>query len=150
MLSTFASREITEGRLAELEMLQRVTNASPLHHGSTHVIRLLHEFTFESFVGHHICFVTDALSYSVSSLKGFLTDPRLPLRLILGLTKQVLKGLEYLHEECGIIHSGMVLIHYFARCLIVPFYLTACHRLKAWEHPSAAIRCGRHYHARNS
>jgi len=49
----------------------------------------------------------DILSYSVSSLKTQLNDPRLPLKFILRLTKHVLKGLEYLHDECGIIHSGV-------------------------------------------
>lgn len=47
------------------------------------------------------------LSYSVQSFKKELDDPRLPLKLILEITKHVLKGLEYLHDECNVIHSGM-------------------------------------------
>ena len=84
-----------------------MTDASPLHHGFKHVIHLLHEFTFESFAGKHICFVTDVLSYSVASFQRELGDPRLTLEFILRLTKDILKGLEYLHDECKVVHSGM-------------------------------------------
>jgi serine/threonine-protein kinase SRPK3 len=111
-LSAHASREIEAGRLRERELLRKVTNASPLHHGFKHVIHLSHEFAFESFAGQHICFVTDVLSYSVPSLQNQLADPRLPLEFILRLTKHVLKGLEYLHDECKVIHSGMFYTHF--------------------------------------
>jgi len=107
VLSAYASREIEAGRLGERELLRKVTNTSPLHRGFKHVIHLLHEFAFESFVGKHICFVTNVLSYSVPSFQRELEDPRVSVGFILRLTKDVLKGLEYLHDECKIIHSGM-------------------------------------------
>ena len=91
----------------ERDTLRKVANAAPLHHGFQHLVHLLHEFTFESSAGRHTCFVTDVFSYSVSGLQSELDDPRLPLRLILCLTKHVLKGLEYLHDECEMVHSGM-------------------------------------------
>ena len=106
VLSSYASREVEAGRLKERDILREITNASPLHRGFEHVIHLSHEFTFESYAGQHICFVMDVLSYSVPSLQSQLTDRRLPLRFILRLTKHVLKGLEYLHDECKVIHSG--------------------------------------------
>jgi serine/threonine-protein kinase SRPK3 len=107
ILTAYASREIEAGRLRERELLRKATSASPLHHGFKHVIHLSHEFAFRSFVGQHICFVTDVLSYNVPTLQKEIDDPRLPLELILRLTKHVLKGLEYLHDECRMIHSGM-------------------------------------------
>src|SRR5207245_8821002 len=107
ILSSYASREIEAGRLGERDILRKVTTAAPHHNGFQHVVHLLHEFTFESFAGQHICFVTDVLSYSVSSLQTQLSDRRLPLRFILRLTKHILKGLEYLHDKCEIVHYGM-------------------------------------------
>lgn len=106
VLSAYASREVTTGRLKERDLLRKVSNASPLHHGFNHVVHLSHEFTFESFAGQHVCFVTDVLSYSIPSVQSQLADPRLPLKFILRLTRDVLKGLEYLHNECKVIHSG--------------------------------------------
>ena len=58
-----------------------------------------------SFAGKHICFVTDMLSYSVPSLQSQLDDPQLPFKYIIRLTKEILKGLEYLRDERKIIHS---------------------------------------------
>jgi serine/threonine-protein kinase SRPK3 len=47
-----------------------------------------------------------ALSYSVLNLQSQLNDPRVPLNTILHLTRDVLEGLEYLHNECGVVYSG--------------------------------------------
>lgn len=107
ILSAHASKEIEAGRLKERDILRKVSSVAPLHHGFNHVIHLLDEFTFESFAGRHNCFVTDVLSYSVPGLQGQLSDPRLPLKFILRLAKHVLKGLEYLHDECKIVHSDL-------------------------------------------
>ena len=66
------------------------------------------EFTFESFAGRHICFVTNVLCYNVPRLQKETDILRFRLGFILSLTKQVLKGLEYLHDECDAVHSGML------------------------------------------
>ena len=108
ILSAHASREVDAGRLRELGILRTIAAAAPSHRGFPHVLHFLHEFTFESFHGNHICIVTDVLSYSVSNLKKELPDPRLPLKFILRIVKHVLKVLEYLHHICRVIHSGAV------------------------------------------
>jgi len=113
VLSSYASREVEAGRLRERDLLRKITDTSPTHRGFAHVIHLSYEFTFESYVGQHVCFVMDVLSYSVPSLQSQLADPRLPLRFI--LTKHVLKGLEYLHDECKVIHSGMFCAPFVSR-----------------------------------
>ena len=123
VLSAHASKENEAGRLRERDILRKVTNASPLHRGFKHIIHLRHEFAFESFAGQHICFVTDVLSYSVPALQSQLDDPRLPLEFILRLAKHVLKGLEYLHDECKVVHSGTFYIS-FALVIGRPNYLT--------------------------
>lgn len=43
-----------------------------------HLVHLLREFVFESFVGQHICFVTDVLSYSILGLRSELGGPSPP------------------------------------------------------------------------
>ncbi|EJC99394.1 kinase-like protein [Fomitiporia mediterranea MF3/22] len=107
ILSSHASREIEAGRLKERDILRKVSSAAPSHHGYQHIVHLLHEFEFESFAGRHICFVTDVSSYSVPNLLKELPDQRLPLKFILRLTKHVLKGLKYLHNECKVVHSDL-------------------------------------------
>ena len=107
ILTAHASREVEEGRLRERDILRTVSSTAPAHHGYNYVLHLSHEFTFESFAGHHICFVTDVLSYSVYRLPFRFFDPRPSLKFILRLTKHVLKGLDYLHDKCKIVHSGI-------------------------------------------
>ena len=79
------------------------------------MVHLLDEFAFESFLGRHICFVTNVLCYNVPGLQGEMDDLLFPLRFILHLTKQILKGLEYLHDECDVVHSGMPLTVFIGR-----------------------------------
>ena len=103
-----ASKENEEGRLRERDILRKVSSVAPTHRGFSHVVHSFHEFTFESFAGHHICFVTDVLSYDIFKLPYNLFPGRLfPPGFVLLLAKHVLKGLEYLHNECNIVHSGM-------------------------------------------
>ena len=49
----------------------------------------------------------DVLSYGIPGLQSQLNNPLLSLKLVLDLTKHVLKGLEHLHDECEVIHSSM-------------------------------------------
>ena len=106
ILSSSASREIEAGWLRERDILRKVANAAPHHPGFQHVVHLLHEFTFESYHGRHICFVTNVLCYNVPRLQKELNVLRFPLKFVLRLVKHILKGLEYLHDECGVVHSG--------------------------------------------
>jgi len=106
VLSSYASREIETGRLRERDILRKITNSAPLHPGFQHVVHLLHEFAFESSLGQHICFVTNVLCYNVTGLQRELGGPQPHLKFIMRLTKDVLKGLEYLHDKCEVIHSG--------------------------------------------
>lgn len=106
VLSSYASKEIEAGRLGERDILRKIGNSAPLHSGFQHVVHLLDEFTFESSVGRHICFVTNVLCYNVTGLRRELDGRLFPLKFILRLAKHVLKGLEYLHDICEVVHSG--------------------------------------------
>jgi serine/threonine-protein kinase SRPK3 len=78
-------------------ILRAITATDASHPGHGLVVHLLHEFTFDSFYGKPICFVTDVLRLSVTNMKKLLLpDPRLPLRIVLLIVKHALKALEYL------------------------------------------------------
>ncbi|KXN83472.1 Serine/threonine-protein kinase SRPK [Leucoagaricus sp. SymC.cos] len=54
--------------------------------------------------GHHTCFVTEALTSSLTNLR----EPgknRFALPIAKRITRQVLLGLDFLHRECGYIHT---------------------------------------------
>ena len=48
----------------------------------------------------------NVLCYNVTGFQRELGGILLPLELILRLAKHVLKGLEYLHDKCKVVHSG--------------------------------------------
>ncbi|OCH94721.1 kinase-like protein [Obba rivulosa] len=107
MLTAFGSREIQLGRMKEMEMLKKIASANPSHPGFRHVGKLLHDFEFNSFAGTHVCAVTDVLSFDVPGLLIHSNESRLPLKLVLKLVRDTLKGLSYLHDECKIIHTDL-------------------------------------------
>ena len=107
VLSSYASKEVEAGRMGEREILRKIANAAPLHPGFQRVVHLLHEFTFESYIGRHICFVTNVLCDNVPSLQKELGEKLFSLKFTLRLVKHVLEGLEYLHDECDVVHSGI-------------------------------------------
>jgi len=107
LLSSYASKEIEAGRLREREILRKIASAAPLHPGFQHVVHLLEELEFESSLGRHICFITNVLCHNVPGIQSEPPGQRIPLKVILRLVKHVLKGLEYLHDECNVVHSGM-------------------------------------------
>lgn len=107
LLSAYATRAHEVGQLHdELAVLARIASAAPAHAGYAHVNRLLHQFAFDSHAGHHTCFVLGVTACDVAALQDRQRDRRLPLRSILRLTHDVLQGLRYLHDECGIVHCG--------------------------------------------
>lgn len=58
--------------------------------------------------GNHICLVLEAMDLSVLDLYGALPSA-MPLELLKRVCKHVLYALQYLHEGCGIIHTGKML-----------------------------------------
>ncbi|KAI0850662.1 kinase-like domain-containing protein [Daldinia vernicosa] len=77
----------TETAIDEIKLLQRIVQANPNHPGRKYVVSLLDSFEHKGPNGvHH---------------RG------IPRDLVMQITKQVLMGLDYLHRECGIIHTDL-------------------------------------------
>ncbi|KFZ18072.1 hypothetical protein V501_01369 [Pseudogymnoascus sp. VKM F-4519 (FW-2642)] len=74
----------------ELEMLQHIEHKSSIstHAGQNHVLRLLSHFRHEGEEGTH---------------------GRIPVAVMKEVARQLLQGLDYLHRECGITHTGKAL-----------------------------------------
>jgi serine/threonine-protein kinase SRPK3 len=70
--------------------------------------------------GNHICLVLEAMGLSVLDLYGVLPGA-MPLELLKRVCKHVLYALQYLHEECGIIHTGKM-FQFIRSCLFFFFF----------------------------
>ncbi|KZO90117.1 kinase-like protein [Calocera viscosa TUFC12733] len=89
----------------ELAFLDRVRLANHSHPGYNHVASVLSCFSIESPFGRHLCMVLPLLAQPL--------DKRMASLLTLSAKKKVIGeiilGLAYLHDECGIIHTDLTL-----------------------------------------
>jgi serine/threonine-protein kinase SRPK3 len=92
----------------EREILSRLSKISmKSNHGGRHyVLPLLDQFEHEGPNGQHVCFVFDVLGHHLDFLTAKYKYGRLPLKAVRTLARQLLLGLDFLHKECGIIHTG--------------------------------------------
>lgn len=77
------------------------------HEGRAHVSHLLSKFKHKGPNGEHVCLVFDVLGHHLGFQTVKYEDGRLPVKTVKLIAKQLLLGLDFLHRECGIIHTGM-------------------------------------------
>jgi serine/threonine-protein kinase SRPK3 len=95
----------------EREILSRLSDISRKsdHGGRHHVLPLLDQFKHEGPNGQHVCFVFDVLGHHLDFQTAKYEDGRLPLKAVKIIARQLLLGLDFLHRECGIIHTGIAM-----------------------------------------
>lgn len=89
-------------------MLKRIVEVSKSsqHAGQHHVSRLVHDFEHVGPHGRHVCMAFDVLGQHLGFQVARSERGRLPLRQTKQLASQLLLALDFLHGECGIIHTG--------------------------------------------
>ncbi|GAB7346554.1 hypothetical protein MBLNU457_5231t1 [Dothideomycetes sp. NU457] len=97
----------TETALDEIKLLNKVVQARPDHPGRKHVVSLLDSFNHKGPHGMHVCMVFEVLGENLLGLIKRWNHRGIPMPLVKQITKQVLLGLDYLHRECGIIHTDL-------------------------------------------
>ncbi|EKM61693.1 uncharacterized protein PHACADRAFT_248459, partial [Phanerochaete carnosa HHB-10118-sp] len=94
-------------RMHELELLKCMRSQQPLHAGYQHVTKLIDHFHHPPSSEAHLCLVTEPLSENLLSFSARWKKRRLPVHLVKHVTRQVLLGLEYLHNICNIVHTDL-------------------------------------------
>jgi len=101
-----------EAAFDEVEILQRVETES--HNkdwkegrDGTHVVGLLNAFLHKSNYGNHFCMVFEILRCNLLEVIKRYKYEGLPLDICQEISKQVLKGLDFLHRVCGVIHTDL-------------------------------------------
>ncbi|CAG8747080.1 12780_t:CDS:2, partial [Cetraspora pellucida] len=97
----------TETALDEIKLLQKIVDANPDAPGRRHVVELLDHFQHRGPNGVHVCMVFEVLGENLLSLIKRYNHRGVPAHLVKQITKQVLMGLDYMHRECGIIHTDL-------------------------------------------
>ena len=97
----------TETAIDEIKLLNRVVEANPDHPGKRYVVGLLDSFEHKGPNGVHVCMVFEVLGENLLGLIKRWNHRGIPMALVKQITKQVLLGLDYMHRECGIIHTDL-------------------------------------------
>ncbi|KAF9913768.1 serine/threonine protein kinase, CMGC group, partial [Lobosporangium transversale] len=97
----------TETALDEIKLLERVVQANPNAPGRKYVVELLDHFMHQGPHGTHVCMVFEVLGENLLSLIRRYQHRGIPTHLVQQIIYQVLMGLDYMHRECGIIHTDL-------------------------------------------
>ncbi|EPS95820.1 hypothetical protein FOMPIDRAFT_1131692 [Fomitopsis schrenkii] len=143
ILTNEATKAIAPGpdqRSDELRMLESIASADPSHRGFRHHLAYLDAFEFAGPHGLHRCIVTEALGYGLDHLRNLRPggDRRIAPSIVKRVTRQVLLGLEYLHDVCGIVHTDLKHDNILFRPQDLQTVIT--HELV--ENPSVTYDCG--------
>lgn len=100
-------------RSDEHRMLEKVANADRAHCGFRHNLAYYDFFDFQGPHGLHRCLSTEVLGYGIDYIRKLREngDQRVAPSIVKHVAKQVLLGLEYLHDVCGIVHAGQYLLN---------------------------------------
>ncbi|KAL4786084.1 protein kinase [Aspergillus varians] len=77
------------------------------HQGRNYVSHLLEQFKHTGPNGDHVCLVFDVLGHHLIFQTINYEHGRLPVKAVKAITRQLLLGLDFLHRECGVIHTDL-------------------------------------------
>ncbi|KAI1301119.1 serine/threonine protein kinase, CMGC group [Mortierella claussenii] len=97
----------TETAIDEIKLLERVVQANPNAPGRKYVVELLDHFMHRGPNGLHVCMVFEVLGENLLSVIKRYRHRGIPIHLVRQIIHQVLMGLDYMHRECGIIHTDL-------------------------------------------
>jgi serine/threonine-protein kinase SRPK3 len=91
----------------EIRLLRQITNASPSHPGRAHIVSFLDSFTHTVSSMTHICIIFEPLGANLLSLIEKNRRKGVPPCVVKSISRQVLLGLQYLHDECDLVHTDI-------------------------------------------
>ncbi|KAI5193501.1 hypothetical protein E4T38_09947 [Aureobasidium subglaciale] len=108
----FKSRYQSIGKLGskkhrELEIYQHIQALSSKHDGRHHIRRLLDSFEVEGPHGRHICLIHEPLGISLAERRDLTSGRVFDEDLIRQIFRPILEGLDFLHREAKVIHTGI-------------------------------------------
>ncbi|EED77781.1 predicted protein, partial [Postia placenta Mad-698-R] len=86
----------------EIKLLSQVRDESPGHPGREHVVAFLDSFQHAGPEGVHVCIVCEPLGENLLALIERHKKAGVPPALVKLIARQILLGLEYLHDECDL------------------------------------------------
>jgi len=91
----------------EIKLLSKVAEANTSHPGRSHIVSFLDSFDHIGPEDTHVCIVFEPLGENLLSLIERNKKKGVPVTLVKTIARQVLLGLEYLHDECDLVHTDL-------------------------------------------
>ncbi|TFY54726.1 hypothetical protein EVJ58_g8687 [Rhodofomes roseus] len=91
----------------EIKLLSQVRDETPDHPGREFVVSFLDSFQHPGPEGVHVCIVFEPLGENLLALIERHKKTGVPPALVRVIAKQILLGLEYLHDECDLVHTDI-------------------------------------------
>ncbi|VEU19804.1 DEKNAAC100810 [Brettanomyces naardenensis] len=102
-----SAKNYRETAIDEIKLLSTLNHTDLEHPGHAHLVKLLDYFDHQGDNGVHICMVFEVLGENLLSLIRRYKHRGLPSRFVKQISKQILLALDFLHRECGIIHTDI-------------------------------------------
>jgi len=90
----------------EKEIESHITQQNPEHRGRVILRTCLDDVEVTGPEGRHICLVYEPMREPIWILQRRFVDRRIPLPIAKAYIYFLLAGLDYLHSECKVVHSG--------------------------------------------
>ena len=90
----------------EIEISQYISRLQSSHEGRAYVRLVTESFVIPGPFGEHLCLVFEPLREPLWLLGKHLGSIGLPPIVLKAFLKLLLQGLDFLHSECHIIHTG--------------------------------------------
>ncbi|KAG5648224.1 hypothetical protein DXG03_006181 [Asterophora parasitica] len=91
----------------EIKLFSRVASFSPTHPGRSHIVSFLDSFVNQGPEASHVCIVFEPLGENLLALIERNKKKGVPRALVKAIARQILLGLQYLHDECDLVHTDI-------------------------------------------
>ncbi|XP_076670564.1 SR splicing factor protein kinase isoform X1 [Andrena cerasifolii] len=96
-----------ETALDEIKLLKDVRDTDPIDPKRNKTVQLLNDFKISGINGVHVCMVFEVLGHNLLKLIIKSNYRGIPRNNVKRIIRQVLEGLDYLHNKCKIIHTDI-------------------------------------------
>ena len=95
--------------LFELEVMRRIRDVTKQsnHPGRNHVMEFIDDFEIDTSTGKHVCMVFGCLGPTLQDQMARADQKRLPCRVAKQIRRQLLEAMDFLHNECGVLHTDI-------------------------------------------
>ncbi|XP_011342517.1 SRSF protein kinase 3 isoform X3 [Ooceraea biroi] len=102
-----SASHFTETALDEIKLLKDVRDTDPIDPKRNKTVQLLNDFKISGINGLHVCMVFEVLGHNLLKLIIKSNYRGIPRNNVKRIIRQVLEGLDYLHNKCKIIHTDI-------------------------------------------